>query len=169
MARTYYDGKREYEDEQARRVRELLEKLKKQEFCPVCGRRLTKKNVKGMCVQCENIVCNNCGKIKRGKIICADCREEELTKKCPKCDEEFVLDEKEMSKLERAGEIKFKCPYCKKLVLIEDEPFPKIKRDKRYEGIIPLWVVILGFFFYIIPGVVLLIIRHGQLKNRGLV
>ena len=34
------------------------------------------------------------------------------------------------------------------------------------EGVIPVWLVVLGFFFYIIPGVILLIIRNNQLQGK---
>jgi len=61
----YWEEKREYE-----------ERLAEAEFCSVCGRKLTKENVKGMCVECKNIICNKCGSLKKGKIICSDCIED---------------------------------------------------------------------------------------------
>jgi|SRR3989344_7321534 len=45
------------------------------EFCNVCGKKLTNKNTKGKCVECEEIICNKCGKIKKGRVICSDCEE----------------------------------------------------------------------------------------------
>jgi hypothetical protein len=60
----YWKEKKQYERE-----------ARDQEFCGVCGRKLKEKNVKGKCFECENIICNLCGKIHNGKVVCSDCLE----------------------------------------------------------------------------------------------
>ena len=60
----YWQEKKEYEEER-----------KDKDFCSICGRALTSKNVKGRCVECNEVVCNNCGKVQEGKIVCLDCNE----------------------------------------------------------------------------------------------
>ena len=59
----YWQEKKQYEEER-----------KDKDFCSICGRALTSKNVKGKCVECSEVVCNNCGKVQEGKIVCSDCK-----------------------------------------------------------------------------------------------
>jgi hypothetical protein len=165
----YWDEKKEYEREQEQKIIDLTEKLKRAQFCNSCGKKLTKNNVKGMCVECKEIICKDCAEIKKGKILCSDCHEnlEEIWI-CENCDEEFVLGDKEIKELEKKGEISVKCPNCKKKTICDLSDIKKTRAsNKLEEGVIPLWLVIVGFFFYIFPGVIFLIIRLHQInKNR---
>lgn len=60
--------------EEKQKYREELEERK---FCNICGKKLTAKNIKGRCINCEEVICNSCGTINRGKVICIDCKKAE--------------------------------------------------------------------------------------------
>jgi len=63
----YLEEKQEYKEQ-------LEEKDIRKEFCNVCGRPVTPKNIKGKCVECEEIICNSCGTIYNGKVTCVECK-----------------------------------------------------------------------------------------------
>ena len=42
-------------------------------FVLVCGRHLTQTNTKGKCIECDDVICKFCGKIKQGRIVCDEC------------------------------------------------------------------------------------------------
>ncbi|MBL7147301.1 MAG: hypothetical protein ISS82_00565 [Nanoarchaeota archaeon] len=54
--------------------------MESKRFCGVCGRHLTKTNIKGKCVECEDVVCKSCGTMKQGKVMCKDCIEDSKKK-----------------------------------------------------------------------------------------
>lgn len=154
----YWEEKQQYESE-----------LETKKFCGVCGKAIKENNIKGKCVSCQQVVCKSCGDFFKKKLICRDCLEGEQTRKCPKCYKDCILNKKEFGILDSKGKITIKCPSCKRKVIIEDYPILRRKKeDLRYAGVIPIWVVVLGFLFYVFPGLILLIIREIQLRHRGL-
>jgi len=63
-----------------------------------------------------------------------------------------------------------KCVRCNKILCksCANKSDKGILCDKclRERGTIPIWLVIIGFLLYIIPGVILLIIRQKQLDGK---
>src|SRR3989344_5922059 len=116
----YWEEKQQYQ-------KDIEEKERRNKFCNICGRKLIEKNVKGKCEECGAIICNFCGKIQKGKIVCIDCQKDIRGEQSE--NRNFTFKGKPL-------------------------------------GIIPLWVVLIGFFAYIIPGVIILIARQIQLLYR---
>lgn len=73
----YWEEKQQYKEE-------LEESDIRKSFCNVCGRKITAKNIKGRCIECDNVVCNKCGKTKNNKIVCSNCLEVTPNKKTKK-------------------------------------------------------------------------------------
>tara|TARA_Y100000310_G_scaffold344886_1_gene460256 strand:+ start:862 stop:1299 length:438 start_codon:yes stop_codon:yes gene_type:complete len=116
----YWEEKSEYEEG-------LEDKYTQNRFCKVCGRKLIPKNIKGKCIECDEVICNVCANIYHGKVTCVDCKQN-----------------------------------------LEDNKITKKQREKQ-RGVIPIWLVVIGFLFYIVPGIILLLIRNQQLRSRGLI
>lgn len=121
---------------------EYEEESEKKHFCNICGRKLNPKSTKGKCIKCKKIVCNSCGNLHNNKVVCINCKQE-------------FIDDDNFEKQLKEDRNNFKKRFKKRT--IEEEL-----------GLIPLWVVFIGFFFYIIPGIILLLIRESQLRKRNL-
>ena len=46
----------------------------RKDFCSNCGVKLYENNSIGKCSECNNVVCNSCGKFDKGRLICIECK-----------------------------------------------------------------------------------------------
>ena len=93
------------------------------------------------------------------KSIKEQAKQDERGKFCEGCG-------KAITKTNLAG----KCVRCNKILCksCANKSDKGILCDKclRERGTIPIWLVIIGFFIYVIPGIALLVVRHLQINNK---